>query len=86
MLLSYDSIRLFLHVCVFPGGVVLPLPAAVTALLQPVGFPSLGSLLLQDLCVIQNLQTWDLTDDVLSAEEQMNRKMKNTICRTLCAG
>ena len=74
MLLSYDRIRLFVHVCVFPGGVLLPLPAAVAALLQPVGFPSLGSLLLQDLCVIQNLQTWDLTDDVLSEEEQYEDK------------
>lgn len=66
MLLSNDSIILFLHVCMFPGGVLLPLSAAVTALLQPVGFSSLGTFLLQDLCVIQNLQTWDLTDDVLS--------------------
>lgn len=38
----------------------------MAALVQPVGFSSLGSLLLQDLSVIQDLQAWDLTDDVLS--------------------
>ena len=43
---------------------VLPRPAAVAALLHPVGFSSLGSLLLQDLSVIQDLQGGDLTDDV----------------------
>ena len=47
---------------------VLPRPAAVAALLQPVGFSSLVSVLLQDLSVIQDLQACDLTDDVLSEE------------------
>lgn len=65
ILLSYDSAGLFPHVCVFLGWVVLPLPAAVAAPLQPVGLPGLGSLLLQDLSVIQNLKAWDLTDNVL---------------------
>lgn len=46
----------------------------MTALLQAVGFSSLGPLLLQDLGVIQNLQAWDLTDDVLSKEAKATRK------------
>lgn len=54
--------------CVFPGRVLLPLPAAVVALLQPVGLSGLSPLLLQDLGVIQSLQAGDLTDDVLPEE------------------
>lgn len=44
----------------------------MAALLQLVDLPRLDSLLLQDLCVIQDLQAWNLTDDVLSAEGTAN--------------
>lgn len=61
MLLCDDFIQLFLHVYMFP------LPVALTTLmLEPVGFPSLGSLFLQDFGIVQDHQTWDLTDDILS--------------------
>ena len=74
ILCSSDSVWLFLCVSLWH---VPPRPAAVAALLQPVGFSSLGSLLLQDLSVIQDLQAWDLTDDVLSVKAKGNG---NTCC------
>lgn len=49
------------------GGHVLA-PQAVATLLQMVGLPRLDSLLLQDLRVIQDLQAWNLTDDILPGE------------------
>lgn len=61
--MSYDSIWLFEHVCVF-SWLVLPPPAAV-ALLQPVRPPGLDPLLLQDLGVVQELQAGQLTDHIL---------------------
>lgn len=61
---------LLLQLLLLPG-LLLP-PQAVAALLQLVDLPRLDSLLLQDLCVIQDLQAWNLTDDVLSGEGTAN--------------
>lgn len=60
----------------FLGGHALA-PQAVAALLQTVGLPGLDSLLLQDLCVIQDLQAWNLADDILPEEATI--KMFNQI-------
>lgn len=49
------------------GGHVLA-PQAVATLLQTVGLPRLDPLLLQDLRVIQDLQAWNLADDILPGE------------------
>lgn len=65
-LLSSDAVWSSLDV--FPGGVVL-LPATQASSLQPVRPPGLDPLLLQNLCVIQNFQAWDLTDHILSESD-----------------
>lgn len=62
---------LLLLLLLLPGRGLLP-PEAVAALLQLVDLPRLDSLLFQDLCVIQDLQAWKLTDDVLSGETPAN--------------
>lgn len=61
----------------FLGGHVLA-PQAVAALLQTVGLPRLDSLLLQDLCVIQDLQAWNLADDILPEEATNKVVQSNT--------
>lgn len=66
-LLSDQSTGLFPHVLMLLGGHVLA-PQAVATLLQTVGLPGLDPLLLQDLRVIQDLQAWNLTDDILPVE------------------
>ena len=85
VLLSYDRIRLFVHVCVFPGGVLLPLPAAVAALLAACRFsepglsPSPGP-----LC---HPESPDLGSDWWRSvwRGTIWRQMRNTIHRTLYA-
>lgn len=78
--LFYNAAWLFLNARVLLGGVLFPFSAAVTALLQPVGFPSLGSLLLQDLRVIQNLQTRKLTDHIESERGKANNQVSMGEC------
>lgn len=73
MLLSNDAVWLSLDM--FPGRVVLLTPAAQATSLQPVCLPGLDSLLLQNFCVIQDFQAWDLTDHILSERDNAMMNM-----------